>query len=232
MSVREIKELVMRTASRLEQAEQLLRGSLIAVVAEPNQPYFSVGMIPLFFEDFLVDVRDPAVHRAIAEFGRSPQPDYFEPTYSFDGLERRERSGYVLRFYRNGLLSAGSPVPLIQAEVAEARHVVTITAFDILLRRFVMKASTVFERAKVGAPYVLGMMLRNTRPLIGRHAGPDGFPYDSEAIPILEYRFPFVQVDDLSNVDNIIRPLCDQIHQTFGLRASLNFNAEGVWIGR
>jgi hypothetical protein len=48
----------------------------------------------------------------------------------------------------------------------------------------------------------------------------------------LDFSFPAMQADNLTDIDKIIRPLCDQAHQTFGEDASPSFNAEGVWIGQ
>jgi hypothetical protein len=43
------------------------------------------------------------------------------------------------------------------------------------------------------------------------------------------YPFPVVQADNFLDVDKVIRPLCDQVHQMFGKDSSRCFNAEGVW---
>jgi len=56
LTVREIKELVMRTTSRLQQAEEMLEGSFLGVARAGDPLYLIIGMIPEFFEDFLVDV--------------------------------------------------------------------------------------------------------------------------------------------------------------------------------
>src|SRR5713101_1782181 len=107
MSVREIKELVMRTASRLEQAEHALKSTFIAVVRQPLVPYLMIGIVPVFFEEFLVDVRTPAVREAVANFNRAERPERREPGYTFDGLERRDMHlDCIIKFRRNGLLTA------------------------------------------------------------------------------------------------------------------------------
>ena len=56
LTIREIKELVMRTASRLQQSEEILGASFTGVARSADLPYLIMGMIPVFFEDFLVDV--------------------------------------------------------------------------------------------------------------------------------------------------------------------------------
>lgn len=234
MTVREIKELVMRTASHLEQAEQLLRVSFREVPLD-GQPYLVTGMIPVFSEDFLVDVRTQAVRQAVGNFTRAQGTDYENPIFTFDGLERHAQSfRHTVRFRRNGLLNASSRLPIVPSEAgahAPDQHIFHIRAIDVLLRQFVLRAAAVYEAAGIGAPYVLGMMLRTQQTLIGRYGGPNGFPYDADPLPPSDYCFPFMQVDDLAGVDGIVRPLCDQAHQMFGQEASPNFNTQGAWIG-
>ena len=70
MTVREIKELVMRTASRMQEAEEMLDSAFLGVTRSADIPYLIIGMIPVFFEDFLVDVRAEAVRRAVGNFNR------------------------------------------------------------------------------------------------------------------------------------------------------------------
>ncbi len=231
LTVREIKELVMRTSSRLQQAEELLESSFLAVARAGDLPYLIIGMIPVFFEDFLVDVRAENVRQAIGNFSLSARPMYGNPIYTFDGIERREgRFEYTVRFRRNGLLNASLQLPLIPWQ---GEHRFAPTAVDIHLRQFVSRAGAIYEAAAIGAPYVLGMMLRIQRPLTGVYAAAGGFGEDHTApVPAGDYRFPYMQVDDLSSTDKIIRPFCDQAHQMFGREESPSFNAEGVWVAR
>jgi len=81
-------------------------------------------------------------------------------------------------------------------------------------------------------PYLLGMMLRTQAPLACAYAGYDSFVYHTPPVRPLDYRFPHIQVDDLSNVDRVIRPLCDQAHQMFGIAGSPSFSPEGAWTVR
>jgi hypothetical protein len=230
LTVREIKELVMRTASHLRQAEELLDSSFLGVTRTGDLPYIAVGMIPAFYEDFLVDVRDQRVRRAVGNFSRTRQAEYVNPDYTFAGIERRERRfEYTVTFRRNGLLTASHQLPLIPRD---GEHQVGPAAVDIFLRQFVSRARAVYEAAAVGAPYVLGMMMRIQRPLTGVYAGVAGFEEHTQPVPAGDYRFPYMQVDDLSNIDRIIRPFCDQAHQMFGKEGSPSFNVEGVWVAR
>ena len=55
----------------------------------PGAPLIQRGVIPVFFEDFLVNLRDQRVHHAMCEFGRARDDRYINPVFTFDGLERR-----------------------------------------------------------------------------------------------------------------------------------------------
>lgn len=231
LTVREIKEMVTRTVSHLQQAEEMLKSSFYQVVRAGDLPYLIVGMIPVFFEDFLIDVRAETVRQAVGNLSRGGDRVLRNPIFTFDGIERRETQfDYRVRFQRNGLLNASQQLPLISGR---DEHQFSPAAVDILLHEFVPGVSAVYEAAAVGPPYVLGVMLRTQRPLTAVYPA---FPYGGEehTEPVLpsDYCFPFMQVDDLSSADRIIRPFCDQVHQMFGKDGSPNFNQQGVWIRR
>jgi len=235
MAVREIKELVMRTTSRLQRAEEILASSFAEVPHTNDFPYLLCGIIPVFVEDFLVDVRAERIRRAVRSFSRTRQVEHIEPTYTFDGLERRVgRFEHTVRFRRNGLLNTSVQLPLFgQGLDNQGRQIFLPTAIDGLLRNFVLRAGPVYEAAAIGAPYILGMLVRTRLRLVGLYGAGDGFgEVYSEAVPPREYQFPYMQIDDPSNVDRIIRPLCDQAHQMFGRDGSPSFDAEGVWVER
>jgi hypothetical protein len=76
------------------------------------------------------------------------------------------------------------------------------------------------------------MTLALQRSLVGVDAVGGFGEEHSDAIRSGNYQFPFMQVDDLSAVDKIIKPFCDQTHQLFGKDGSPSFDAAGVWIQR
>jgi hypothetical protein len=45
-----------------------------------------------------------------------------------------------------------------------------------------------------------------------------------------QHSFPVMEAYDFGDLDTIMRPLCDQVHQGFGEAASPNFDADGKWI--
>jgi hypothetical protein len=234
MTVREIKDLVMKTASRLQQAEDLLQESFLEVARPTSLPYLVIGIIPAFFADFLIDVRGESVRRAAALFNRAGQPAYGNVDYVFDGLERRENAyEFTVRLRRNGLVNASLQLPVRQIAGAGNGHILYPASIDGHLRSFVLRSTAVYEAAGVDAPYVLGMVLRLQEPLVGGYAAMGGLgEVHTPPIPARDYRFPCMTVDDLSSTDAVIRPFCDQAHQMFGREGSPSFDAEGVWIAR
>lgn len=79
LTVREIKELVMRTASHIQHSEESLESSFLAVARAGDLLYLIIGMIPAFFEDFLVDVRAENVRLSVGNFGRTGHPQFSNP---------------------------------------------------------------------------------------------------------------------------------------------------------
>jgi len=233
MSVREIKEMVMRTTSRLQQAEEVLTKALPHGPRQVQEPELTVGMVPVFFEDFLVDVRSEPVRQGVAYFSRGRQAEFSKLVFTFDGLERRENQySYTVRFRRNGLLSNSMLLPLFPQPRGDNRRAFHIAAIDVFLRNFAWRAQRVYSAAGIAPPYLLTMLLRVEGQLFGVYGGGDNLPYYTEPVGANDYAFPFMQIDDLSNPDSIIRPLCDQAHQMFGREGSPSFNEEGTWIAR
>jgi hypothetical protein len=230
MDVREIKEMVMRTASRLEQAEEKLRESFLEMPRLDTLPYLLIGCIPIFTRDFIVDVRNAAVINATGKFFGGGT--FRQPKYSFNGLERPvANDGSVVQVRRNGLIVLDRVLPTQQQN---DMRVVFPQAIDQILRKFVIHAAEVYNATALTGPYLLGMMLR---PIDNLVPGFPFFPDDREAFELgapigeLDRLFPVMQADNLTDVDKIIRPLCDQVHQTFAKDASPCFNADGAWIG-
>ena len=99
-----------------------------------------------------------------------------------------------MRFGHNGLLRSSFQLPLIPPRQGEENQdVLGLTAVDLLLRNFVIKATAVYEAAGVSGPYLLGMMLRTHGPLRAAYNDPTGFGavYTAPIAPG-DYRFPYV----------------------------------------
>jgi hypothetical protein len=234
MDVREIKETVMRTAGRLQQAEDALARLFLAAPHGPDHPHLAMGIVPVFFDDFLIDLRNERVVDALARFDRLGRAGRHQaPAYSFVGLEHHGESlDYRATLRRNGLLDASLQVRLTPVP-GEANDIVDPRTIESHLQAFVAQAKTVYERVEIAAPFVLGMMLKASQPFKGAFPSigiPSGIDLTA-ALPPQDYRFPLILVDHLGDVNRVIRPLCDQAHQMFGRAASTSFNADGDWIG-
>ncbi|HEY2471371.1 MAG TPA: ATP-binding protein [Terracidiphilus sp.] len=231
LSVREIKELTMRTASHLELTKEILSGSFTQVTSAEQRPYLVAGILPVFFEDFLVDLRNDAIIQVVRTFGRVAAGEWGNLSYSFDGIERRgDRFDHLVQFRRNGLLRVSQQVPGIPREGADEVGPVGI---DHLLRLVVAQAPQVYEAAGIGPPYLVSVTLRIPRALTGVYPAIGGLGEEHTLpVPPGEYRFPLMQIDDLFHIDRILRPFCDQVHQMFGREGSPSFSADGVWIER
>jgi Putative DNA-binding domain len=235
MDIREIKELVMKSATRLEQAQQTLRTAFHGItMAADDTPYLIIGIIPVFSRDFQIDVRNEGVLAAMARFDAADPPAIRQPTYTFAGLERRgDRDDVRAQLHRNGLITFSRRLPLIQHD-GHGYHSFYPAAIDILLRTFMFRSRAVYQATGAGGPYLLSMMLRTRRPLTAVYgAGPMGMQEEEAGrIEPQDYAFPTMEMTDFSEIDKIIRPLCDQAHQMFGRDASSNFDAQGLWIAR
>jgi hypothetical protein len=230
LSIREIKELTMRTASHLEQSKETLSACLGQLTLADGRPSLVVGLLPIFFEDFLVDLRSDPIQQAVRRFGRAIGGELGNISYTFNGIERREtRFDHTVQFRRNGLLRVNQQVPLIGREGPDQVGPVGI---DRLLRQVFVQAHSVYEAAGIGPPYIASVTLRMQRELIGVYPGRGGLGEEhSPAVAPGEYRFPFMEIDDLVGIDRILRPFCDQVGELFGRDGSSSFDADGVWIG-
>jgi hypothetical protein len=229
MDVQEIKELVIRTASRQDQAEQLLQKALREVPTQTDMPYLVLGTIPIFCKNFLVDLREQAVLDAMRRFDLVSGQSYGNCDFSFDGLERRVgKFEAVAQLRRNGLVRYSQQIPAKRAEGVPAFFPVAV---DLQLRNFLRRVAELYTIAGVSGPFLLGMMLSTKSQARGLY--PDLFVHQAEVvrgqIPPGQHYFPMMVAYDLVEIDALMRPLCDQLHQAFGEEASPKFDSYGKW---
>jgi hypothetical protein len=220
----------MRTASHLEQSKEKLEESFRDVAFTAHHPYLMTGIVPVFFEDFLVNLQTATVQQAVRVFGRGILGEFGNISYSFDGIERREnRFDHIVQLRRNGLLRVSQQVPTGEQDGLDQ---VRPPGIDILLRQVFVQARSVYEAAGIGPPYIASIRLQIQREFVGLYPG--GGPWEEPTQPVApgKYQFPFMQVDDLINIDRLLRPFCDQVHQLFGKDRSRSFSEDGIWIDR
>jgi hypothetical protein len=106
------------------------------------------------------------------------------------------------------------------------------SAIDTQLYKFVLQAGKTYESARLTGPYCLTLALTPNTTVVGLYP-PPGLPQGYVQRGSLEnrlYSFPMMYAPDFSNIGQIIRPLCDQLHQGFGEEQSPNFDSEGKWL--
>ena len=157
MDVRELKEMVMRTASRLEEAEDKLSRSLLGVSDANESCSVLVGCVPVFWQNFMVDVRKPEVIQAVSHFNLG-HGNVLQPTYNFNGLQRKivGNEDSFAQLHRDGMIILNKRL----ATVHEGGRVyVRPTAIDIIVRAFVRHCSEVYTTVPISGPFLLTMLL-------------------------------------------------------------------------
>jgi hypothetical protein len=100
------------------------------------------------------------------------------------------------------------------------------TAFDVLLRAFLLRARDVLTTAGISSPLLLKAKVQSPFAL----AALDEWGAVFNGIPAREFEFPALQIDSLLGAfEKSVRPLCDQFHQIFGWQGSPCFTADGTW---
>ncbi|SRR6266404_201526 len=229
MDVQEIKEVVMRTASRQEQAEQVLLKALKEVDVKTDQPYLILGTIPVFGQSYLVDLREQAIVMAMQGFDVAGVASFGNCDFSFDGLERRTaKDDAVAQLRRNGLVRYSQQIPVLKTPDISGFFP---TAIDAVLRRFIQRVAELYKVAGISGPFLLGMMIITKSQWSGLY--PDSvIPSATVARGNIQpgvRAFPVTTSYDFGDVDPIMRPLCDQVHQTFGEFGSPRFDSTGTW---
>lgn len=229
MDVREIKEMVMRTASRLEDAQARLTGSFNGMARQGGISDLLIGVLPVFRQNFMVDVQKDEVLQAVTHFHLGNH-NLVQPAFTFDGLQRQilgQQFSFV-QVHRDGLIVAKIQMPLqAQDGVQKFRP----TAIDIFLRSFVQHSTQVYSSAAINGPFLLSMMLRPVSNIQSLYPAIAGGPWEENGgqINTGTYLFPVMEAGNLIEIDKVIRPLCDQAHQMFGRDSSPCFDGNGVW---
>jgi Schlafen, AlbA_2 len=222
LDVREIKDLAMRTASQSERAESELKRALDdCFFPDHASPVIIVALLPVFFSNFMVDLRRAALGNALANFQIFPNiRDTTTPGYSVAGLTKRGPNRTTLTIGHNGLLKLNAP--LRRAE-QDGPVIFYPRAIDIFAHQFLAQAPPVFEAAGLTFPTLFGISLTCKRNLIISYYEEDRIAYERK-----EYRFPLLPLVSIgAATDSHLRILLDHIHQGFGQAGSPSFDASG-----
>lgn len=204
-------------------------GSFQGMVQQAAIPDLLIGVIPVFRQNFMIDVRKAEVLQAVTIFHLGNH-HFVQPEFTFDGLQRQilNKQFSFVRIHRDGLITAKIELPIaMRGNLHEFRP----AAIDLFLRMFVDHCSQVYSSATINGPFLLSMTLRtvgNTQSLYPA-AGLPGAEEPGGQIGAGSFLFPVMEADNLVEIDRITRPLCDQEHQMFGRPASPSFDRNGVW---
>jgi hypothetical protein len=224
MDVREIKDLSVKVTSQFERAEALVEVQL-AVPTMPDVPTLIAALVPVFFRNFLIDVKDPTVYQAFGRFNmNAPQATFSAPEYSMDGL-RRTTTRFQVELSRNGAITLKAQLAGTAVAGAFNFHA---NAIDVALRRFMNRAQILASAAGIPAPMLLGVSIVPPQTLVA---------IDDWGVPEAQighgiHPLPVLEVANLAEpAEKIVRPLCDVAHQMFGESGSPCFGADGSWQG-
>ena len=229
MDVREIKEMVMRTASRLEEAEAKLSDTLKSVQPPDLVCSLVIGTIPIFWRNFMVDVQNEQVIQSVSQFHLGHR-NLREVKYNFTGVERKivANDDSVVQVHRDGMIVLHRRIILNRVDGIDG---LAPTGIDIALRAFVQRSADVYRAAAINGPFLLTMLLKVANETVSFYpmAGMPQAVEHGGTIPAGSYLFPVMEADNFVEVDRVIRPLCDQAHQMFGRDSSPCFDGDGVW---
>lgn len=229
LDITEIKEMAIRVASQHERAEALLERTLTELPRRPqNLPTLSIGLVPIYFRDFGIDISRDDVSLAFGQFHlRTQNAIYVHPSYAYQGLIRQTDTD-TSTLSRNGLVRSISDLGHATPAVPGS-HAFHCTAIDVLLRNFVLRLSELFAALAVNGPFLLRAVLQTPGALFAlRQDGAVG-----EHIDRGTYGFGSIQAMDVNApFEQLIKPLCDHAHQMFGEARSPCFDAENHWQAR
>jgi len=225
----EIKDMVMRTASRIDIAEQEIRRVLSLEVEAHELPTLTVGLIPVFTKNFAFDFRRQEVLDTFARMELTPEDGghFYQPIFSIEGLTKQGLArGTKVSISHNGLILLTVKMPGWRNEEIPAFNPLTA---DLYIRWIARGCKAVFATASLTAPVLLGVAIHV--PLESFTSDGSVFSDYENRVQPFNKRYPPLILDSLdSNLDQQIRPLCDLIHQSFGESHSQAFDGNGNWI--
>jgi hypothetical protein len=204
--------------------------SLREVLVQSDAPVLAFGSVPVFWKDFLMELRDKNILGAMRAFNF--YESYGECDFNFKGLERRGRKfESVAQLRRSGLIRYSQQIPYNKVDGVLGFFPV---ATDDLLRWFIRKTDDLYKVATVSGPFLLGLTISTNSEVTGFYpdsAYPGATVFRGKIDPG-RHEFPIMPTYDFRDVDSIMRPLCDQVHQGFGEEGSPRFGSDGNWRGK
>jgi hypothetical protein len=229
LNAAEIKDMVMRTASRIDEVEEEILRALSREVDEHEYPTLTVALIPVFTRNFAFDFRRQDVVDALARMDLIAQGrnDYIQPNFGLDGLSRRGMAGGTnVSLSHNGLVRLTVKMPGLTNEAIRSFNPLTA---DLYIRGIARGCEPIFATANLNAPALLGVALHVPHEAITNYG--NGFFDGGNQVQPFSKIYPSLLLESIgAAVDPQIRPLCDLLHQSFGEPHSSAFDENGNWI--
>jgi hypothetical protein len=227
LNATEIKELVMRAASRIDAAEVEINRALSGAVGPHENPIFAVALMPVFTRNLAVDFRSRQLIHAFAQMNLVQQESgtYIQPVFSMEGLTRQGLApGVKVSLGHNGLLLLSMRIPSSRSGGLLSFNPLTV---DIYIRGMARGCRVVYSVANLAAPLLLGAAIKIPEESLAHYGGVFDDPNRVESFTRI---YPSLVLQSLADPDPQIRPLCDLIHQSFGESHSPAFDGAGNWI--
>jgi hypothetical protein len=230
LTATEVKDLVMRTASRIEVAEAELQVALSQGMGQPESPTLTIVTIPVFTRNFAVDFRSSRISEEFARLDLTGQGhgERREPAHSVEGLTRTGPGpGARLTLAHNGLLRLVVPIP---GQSFMGNRSFNPIVIDLYARGIASGCGNVYAAAELSAPALLGVGISVPNSTIAWYG--DEWSSPASVGPFNKIYPSLILNSLIDRIDSQIRPLCDLVHQSLGETSSPAFNGQGDWINR
>jgi hypothetical protein len=228
LTATEIKDLVMRTASRLEMAEAQLQAALSRPTANDQAPTLTIAVVPVFTRNYAVDFRRAQIVDALARLDLTAQRQQVrrEPTYSVDGLTRTGPAGALITLGHSGLIRLVVELPSAGVNGGQSFNPIVI---DMYVRGIASGCGSIYTAAGLTAPVLFGLALRISTQCFKSYGR---FGDDLAVVNPFSKIYPSLTLDSFTDrIESQIRPICDLAHQSLGEVNSTAFDAGDNWRG-
>lgn len=153
----------MRATSQLERAEAVLK-SILSGGRLPGEPTLIIFLVPVFFKEFLVNIKDPTLCQAFGNFYMSMTgPNFTAPDYTLDGLKRRSTC-FDVKLGRRGTITLRAVIASVPHRPPGTFHFYA-NVIDVILRAFMKRAQILCQAATIPRLCCLALPLRPHKPL-------------------------------------------------------------------
>jgi len=225
LSIREVKDMVMRTQAQRSDAEQALRGFIERFDSIQDRPFqIRAAISPLFFSEYSVDLTRGSVASWIdklCRYGERPSSGF--GAYTADGLGKDLGNGHVVTVSRSGAVFLRMAMRGGRRETVPQFYP---KAFDPAIVQFARQCGELFNSYPIGGPFLLAASFKSS---IAHETAYTEWDFGETWKEPCTLVMPAIEVDDLIHPESQIKPLLDSFHQAWGKRSSPFFTDAGEW---